>query len=225
MTGHRPQPHHQWLLTHVLGLRVEDLGFVPPWGEAGERRPDRRRATAAGPPVSRSSLVPEAALDDLSAATVAHRRLYWSIDPVALCPVVTEHVRLGTSLLSGASRGARRRLGAALGESALLAGRIEFFDLRHPTARVSVEPPWSSPRMPWMFSPCRNEATHASASRSAPAHCRYRTSSRRSTSSLRADVNGSPCRVAVPGREQGTRPARGPATPPRSTAGRPRAAG
>lgn len=128
-----PQPHHQRLLAHVLGLRMEDLGFVPPWGEAGERRADDRGAAgAAGPSPRRPSLVPDTALDDLTAVTVAHRRLYWSIDPVALHPAVTEHVRLGAPLLSGATPGARRRLGTAMGESALLAGRIEFFDLRRP---------------------------------------------------------------------------------------------
>ncbi|CAA9379758.1 MAG: hypothetical protein AVDCRST_MAG66-201 [uncultured Pseudonocardia sp.] len=125
-----PQPHHQRLLTHVLGLRIEDLGFVAPWGGADERHAEPPAVAAS--PLRRPSLVPDTAADDLATVTVAHRRLYWSIDPVALHPAVTEHVRLGAPLLSGAMPGARRRLGAALGESALLAGRIEFFDLRRP---------------------------------------------------------------------------------------------
>ena len=125
-----PQPHHQRLLTHVLGLRIEELGFVPPWGESGERRPGDRQVAAAGPAVRRPLPVPDTALDDLTVVTVAHRRLYWSIDPVALHPAVAEHVRMSASLLPGAGPSARRRVGAALAESALLAGRIEFFDLR-----------------------------------------------------------------------------------------------
>lgn len=64
------------------------------------------------------------------AVTVAHRRMYWTVDPTRLYPAVLEQVHLGESLLRENVAMARARLAKALAESALLAGRIEFFDLR-----------------------------------------------------------------------------------------------
>ncbi len=75
---------------------------------------------------------------DIAAVTVAHRRLYWSINPVHLHPAVREHVRLGEPLLRTATDPARTTIGLALAESALLAGRIEFFDLRDPDAAADT---------------------------------------------------------------------------------------
>jgi len=60
--------------------------------------------------------------------------MYWSIQPAQLHPTVVEHTRLGLFLLSETSGVARRLLASALSESLLLAGRIEFFDLRQPDA-------------------------------------------------------------------------------------------
>ena len=64
--------------------------------------------------------------------TEAHRKLYWSIDPRPLHDAVCEHVKLGESILSAVALdlGDRNRLASAVAESALLVGRIEFFDLR-----------------------------------------------------------------------------------------------
>lgn len=62
--------------------------------------------------------------------TVAHRRLYWSVQPSQLLPTVVEHTRLGLHLLSETTGVARGLLATALAESLLLAGRIQFFDLR-----------------------------------------------------------------------------------------------
>ncbi len=132
-----PQPHHQRLLTHVLGLSLEALGFSPPWQPTETDRnstegdaPRRRR-----PPVGRgrrgqARVIPAAVAADMAGITVAHRHLYWTGEPSDLHPVVVEHLRLGETLLRRADGAVRLTLGRALAESALLAGRIEFFDLR-----------------------------------------------------------------------------------------------
>jgi hypothetical protein len=61
-----------------------------------------------------------------------HRRLYWTVDPLHLHPAVAEHVQLGASLLSEIDAPGRQTVAAAVAESTLLSGRIEFFDLTRP---------------------------------------------------------------------------------------------
>lgn len=132
-----PQPHHQQLLTHVLGLRMDELGFVAPWSD-GEPRPGRRRPAAPRHRTFDGSQQrpahPESVAADYVAVTVAHRRMYWSVDPAHLLASVSEQVGLGALLLRETDGAAHRRIASALAESALLAGRIEFFDLRRPEA-------------------------------------------------------------------------------------------
>jgi tetratricopeptide (TPR) repeat protein len=69
---------------------------------------------------------------DFAAITVAHRRMYWTVQPIHLHPATVEHTRLGLQLLAETSGVARRLLATSLAESLLLAGRIEFFDLQAP---------------------------------------------------------------------------------------------
>ncbi|MEV8637257.1 transcriptional regulator [Streptosporangium sp. NPDC051023] len=64
--------------------------------------------------------------------TRAHRRLYWRVQPPLIRAAAAEHTRFGTQLLSEMGGAPRRTLAAALAESLLLVGRIEFFDLRQP---------------------------------------------------------------------------------------------
>lgn len=132
-----PQPHHQRLLSHVLGLPMESLGFSPPWQPSGANHgastgdaPARRRQPARSGRRGQARATPAAVAADLAAVTVAHRHLYWTVEPADLHPVVVEHVRLGEPLLRRADGAVRVTLGRSLAESALLAGRIEFFDLR-----------------------------------------------------------------------------------------------
>ena len=73
----------------------------------------------------------------MAGITVAHRHLYWTVEPSDLHPVVVEHLRLGEPLLRRADGAVRLTLGRALAESALLAGRIEFFDLRDADAAAA----------------------------------------------------------------------------------------
>jgi tetratricopeptide (TPR) repeat protein len=69
-----------------------------------------------------------------AAVTAAHRRLYWSVQPSQLHATVVEHTRLGTALIGETTGRCRTTLAAALAESYLLAGRIDFFDLQQPGA-------------------------------------------------------------------------------------------
>jgi hypothetical protein len=76
---------------------------------------------------------PASAGVDFEAVTRSHRRLYWSVSPDKLHPAVIAHAALGCALLSETSGSTRRIVAAALAESYLLAGRIEFFDRREPS--------------------------------------------------------------------------------------------
>jgi hypothetical protein len=76
---------------------------------------------------------PATAGTDFEAVTRSHRRLYWSVAPAKLHPAVVAHATLGCALLPETTDSTRRRIAAALGETYLLAGRIEFFDLREPS--------------------------------------------------------------------------------------------
>ena len=64
--------------------------------------------------------------------TSAHRHMYWVVPPAQLHDVVAAHVNLGARLVPSVPEAARRSLAAAVSESSLLAGRIEFFDLQNP---------------------------------------------------------------------------------------------
>jgi hypothetical protein len=73
---------------------------------------------------------PATAADDYEAVTRSHRRLYWSVAPATLHPAALAHATLGCALLPEAAGQTRQRVAAALAETYLLAGRIEFFDMR-----------------------------------------------------------------------------------------------
>lgn len=134
-----PRADHQRLLTHVLRMPIEELGFTPPWqgtegAPATEGTPRSSSPPQSGLPLPQAaaSVQPSTIGADFAASTVAHRRMYLSVQPAQLHPVIIEHTRLGLHLLSETSGVARRVLATALAESLLLAGRIEFFDLRKP---------------------------------------------------------------------------------------------
>jgi transcriptional regulator with XRE-family HTH domain len=141
-----PQEHHQQRLRRVLGMDMEQLGFRPPWQDAGSPGPvadmspprrlqrpigSRRRAEVRG----RASV---SVVSHFASITFAHRQMYWAVDPHQLHSAALEHVRLGEVLLSEATDGERPALASALAESALLVGRIEFFDLRQPDSAADT---------------------------------------------------------------------------------------
>lgn len=140
-----PWPHanHQRVLSHVLGIPADQLGFAPPWETSGRTTSDANAYAAVLPRVAANrgrrrgaarAAHPPSTAAGIAAITAVHRRLYWTVDPVLLHPAVSEHVRLGGFLLSEIDNPPRRALAAAMAESALLMGRIEFFDLAQPPA-------------------------------------------------------------------------------------------
>jgi transcriptional regulator with XRE-family HTH domain len=128
-----PQPEVAQALTRILGQELEALGFTPPGGaQAG---PARRTVLAAAGglaavPTQAVAVQPATAADDYAAVTRSHRRLYWSVAPATLHPAALAHATFGCALLPESVGQTRRRIAAALAETWLLAGRIEFFDMR-----------------------------------------------------------------------------------------------
>jgi hypothetical protein len=137
-----PRADHQRLLIHVLQLPIEELGFTPPWdvspagpGAAAAAQASIPRNTGRTPlPLakSRGVIQPSTVAGDYAAITVSYRRLYTSVLPTYLHAAVIEHTRLGAHLLGETDGVSHTILATALAETLLLAGRIEFFDLRQP---------------------------------------------------------------------------------------------
>jgi hypothetical protein len=138
-----PRADHQRLLVQVLQLPVEDLGFTPPWAvsvagpdaaaAAQLSRPLRNSTRTPLPlPKSRSVIQPSTVGMDYAAITAAYRRLYTNVLPTNLHPAVIEHTHLGAHLLGETGGVSHDLVATALAETLLLAGRIEFFDLRQP---------------------------------------------------------------------------------------------
>ena len=131
-----PQPEVGQALTRVLGQDLAQLGFTPPTGVQVDR--GRRTVLAASAAVVGLAAVPKEAAGvqpasvahDFLAVTRSHRHLYWSVAPATLHPAAEAHARLGCALLTETAGQTRRAVAAALAESYLLAGRIEFFDMR-----------------------------------------------------------------------------------------------
>ncbi|WP_329115479.1 transcriptional regulator [Streptomyces sp. NBC_01465] len=138
-----PHPDCQVVLTQLLSQDIEALGFTAPDGRDGQRPdPIRRRfvATAAIAAVGLATVPsqavaarqPASVASDFEAVTCSHRRLYWSVAPATLHPAALAHATLGCALLPETAGATRSLLAASLAETYLLAGRIEFFDLREP---------------------------------------------------------------------------------------------
>jgi hypothetical protein len=138
-----PRADHQRLLVQVLQLPIEDLGFTPPW-EVSVAGPDAaaaarhplpvRRDGQAGLPLfkARGVIQPSTVASDYAAITAAYRRMYTDVEPTHLHQPVIEHTRMGIQLLGETAGVSHTVLATALAEALLLAGRIEFFDLRQP---------------------------------------------------------------------------------------------
>ncbi|MDN3021521.1 helix-turn-helix transcriptional regulator [Streptomyces sp. S.PB5] len=130
-----PHPEVGQALTQVLGQDLESLGFTPPAGATGRGRRTVLATTAAAVglaavPTKALAMQPSTAAEDYAAVTRSHRRLYWSVAPATLHPAALAHATLGCELLPETAGQTRQRIAAALGETWLLAGRIEFFDMR-----------------------------------------------------------------------------------------------
>ncbi|MGV9426349.1 helix-turn-helix transcriptional regulator [Streptomyces sp. NPDC003656] len=130
-----PQAEQGQALARLLGQDLEALGFTPPGAVPARRTVLAATATAAGlaaVPSQAVAVQPATAAADYEAVTRSHRRLYWSVAPAALHPAAVAHATLGCALLPETHGQTRARVAAALAETLLLAGRIEFFDMREP---------------------------------------------------------------------------------------------
>ncbi|MGW0943658.1 transcriptional regulator [Streptomyces sp. NPDC002623] len=131
-----PQAEVGQALTRLLGQDLEALGFTPPGGSTADRaRRTVLAATAAAVglaavPTQAVAVQPASVAADFEAVTRSHRRLYWSVAPATLHPAALSHAALGCALLPETAGQTRQRVASALAETWLLAGRIEFFDLR-----------------------------------------------------------------------------------------------
>ncbi|MFZ4234989.1 helix-turn-helix transcriptional regulator [Streptomyces murinus] len=135
-TPPKPLTDQEQALTRVLGQNMEALGLTPQAGapvDRGRHTVLTAGVTSAGlatVPTQAITVQPATAADDYEAVTRAHRRLYWSVAPATLHPAAIEHAALGCALLPEAAGQTRARIASALAETLLLAGRIEFFDMR-----------------------------------------------------------------------------------------------
>lgn len=134
-----PQPDQEQALTRVLGQDMESLGFTrpgAPTASAGRRTVLATAAAAVGlaaVPTQAVIVQPSSVAADFEAVTRSHRRMYWSVAPATLHPAALAHAALGCALLPETAGQTRARTAAALAETWLLAGRIEFFDMRDAT--------------------------------------------------------------------------------------------
>jgi len=134
-----PRGDHQKLLVHVLHLPIEELGFTAPWtdskrGLETEQAVSRRSLpkVADSTPMASGMVQPQSAVGDYATVTAAYRRLYATVPPQHLHDAVMEHARVGRRLMPETLGVSRQILAAALAEALLLAGRMQFFDLRRP---------------------------------------------------------------------------------------------
>lgn len=129
-----PHPDLQQALTQALGQSMEDLGFTPPGGHDPRRRTLVAAAVglAAVPRVASPAMQPATVAADFASTTVGHRHLYWTVAPATLHPAASAHASLGLALLPETAGATRQAVAAALAETYLLVGRIEFFDMREP---------------------------------------------------------------------------------------------
>jgi transcriptional regulator with XRE-family HTH domain len=139
-----PQPDHQAALEHLFNRPITELGFTPPWAneETAPQQPRPPAPTATGiagtgalglfPRRALADPLPGSIAADFITITSSYRHMYWTVPPVQLHDSVATHVRLGVALVASVPEAARRSLAAAIAESSLLAGRIEFFDMQKP---------------------------------------------------------------------------------------------
>jgi hypothetical protein len=150
-----PHPDHQAALEALFQRPITELGFAPPWTAAGQdsKPADTPRAgtgafaytgapalsaLAPFPQRPASGTISGSVASDYMSITAAYRHMYWSVPSTQLHDGVAAHFNMGVALLPAISESARRPLAAAISESALLSGRIEFFDLQDPVKAQST---------------------------------------------------------------------------------------
>lgn len=139
-----PSPEHQSAIESLFSRPITELGFTPPWVDDETGSPERSPVSAAiiastiagshaiFPKRTLADPLPGSIVADYLTITAAYRHMYWAVPPSQLHGTVAAHVKLGVSLITSVPEAARRSLAAAISESSLLAGRIEFFDMQSP---------------------------------------------------------------------------------------------
>ncbi|MEU4596372.1 hypothetical protein [Nocardia sp. NPDC023988] len=131
-----PHPEHAAALEALFKRPVTELGFSPPWRNSSEARNsgdvlsgNRIQAVRSRRGLTGAEL-PAAVVKNYVAITVAHRGWYWSLPAKQLHRSVAHHALLGSELIPQVDVRATVALAKAVSESALLSGRLEFFDLQ-----------------------------------------------------------------------------------------------
>jgi hypothetical protein len=139
----RPSDERREYLCRVYRTRPDRLGFGSDHSEGPQRSALLRRrepggdlAPDAGPAVLPSDGIPvkltAPIVEGLEAITSRYRALYWTLPAAHLLRPAVGHLGLGITLLRNSTGPPplRRRATLAAAETALLAGRALFFDLR-----------------------------------------------------------------------------------------------
>lgn len=133
-----PHPEHATALETLFRRPISELGFTPPWSPNADAPNQSRKGAVydapAGPAAvgAGAAVFPVSVATDYLAVTVGYRHLYWSLPAVRLHRPVSEHAHLGADLIAHIPASSRPVFAAAVAESSLLAGRLEFFDLQKP---------------------------------------------------------------------------------------------
>jgi len=150
----RPRKLYRRLLSTLYGATEEELGLrslpaLTPvddaYGDDVNRREFLKNAALMGaaaipfgPWERLSRSMDNPAIDAGTGAAYAsiaggQRAMYWTAPARALFDASTTHTNLGLYLLRSTAGGARRQLTGSVAESALLSGRLAFFDLAKPS--------------------------------------------------------------------------------------------
>jgi tetratricopeptide (TPR) repeat protein len=135
-----PHPEHARALETLFQRPIAELGFTPPWTDEQSNEPGMHNhpyeapgLVSTHPSVGASApTLPSSTATDYASITASYRRLYWSLPAARLHRPVSEHAHLGADLIAQVPVANRRIIAAAVSESSLLAGRLEFFDLQQP---------------------------------------------------------------------------------------------
>ncbi|GAB2531767.1 hypothetical protein [Nocardia heshunensis] len=139
-----PRSEHVNVLQDFFQMPLTELGFSAarrPADKLSQTPPvgGRRETWASRHSGSGVAELPASLATDFMSLTSAHRRMYWSVPPARLHPTVADHAALGWDLLPHVPGSAKQSMARAVAESALIAGRLEFFDLQQPElARPSL---------------------------------------------------------------------------------------
>lgn len=126
-----PQQDHAEALEAVFGRPISELGLAS--SRPGRPQATRGRETWASRHAGATpGSLPQSVATDFMTSASAYRHMYWSVPPERLQPLVAEHAALAWDLGEQVPGASQALMARAASETALLAGRLEFFDLQQP---------------------------------------------------------------------------------------------